>query len=322
MPDNCPICETELREKRPGTVTGYDCPRCGPFVMSDRTKGSLQARILRGSEEGRDPEEQRAVISHSIRRMYKKDEDPWPPIDNQLIEAVSKNPLPNVAEQADNLIIWFAENGASGREYSIQPSMYQSIIGVTSPEGVGLILRHLLAKEFIETRRGMTFACHGQGMAILSFRGWQHYEQLKRGAVNSRKAFMAMEYGNEELDEIVDECFKPAVADTGFELYRLNEKPRAGLIDDRLRVEIRNSRFLISDLTHDNRGAYWEAGYAEGLGKPVIYTCKKDVFNKTHFDTNHHLTVIWDAANLQEAANELKATIRATLPDEAKLSDD
>jgi nucleoside 2-deoxyribosyltransferase len=97
------------------------------------------------------------------------------------------------------------------------------------------------------------------------------------------------------------------------------------LIDDRLRVEIRQSRFLLADLTHHNKGAYWEAGFAEGLGKPVIYLCRKDVFEDksqgTHFDTNHHLTVVWDLENLGEAAEKLKATIRATLPGEAQISD-
>lgn len=38
-------------------------------------------------------------------------------------------------------------------------------------------------------------------------------------------------------------------------------------------------------------------------------------------DTNHHLSVIWDAQTLPLAAEQLKATIRATLPDEAKLQD-
>jgi hypothetical protein len=32
--------------------------------------------------------------------------------------------------------------------------------------------------------------------------------------------------------------------------------------------------------------------------------------------------VTWDDENLQEAAEELKATIRATLPGEAKLKDE
>jgi hypothetical protein len=42
---------------------------------------------------------------------------------------------------------------------------------------------------------------------------------------------------------------------------------------------------------------------------------------KVHFDTNHHLTVIWDPENLQDAAT-VCATIRATLPAEAKMPAD
>jgi nucleoside 2-deoxyribosyltransferase len=160
--------------------------------------------------------------------------------------------------------------------------------------------------------------------ATLTVEGWQYYEKLRKGDIDSRKAFMAMEYGDEQLDKIVENVFKPAVKQTGFDLFKLVDRPKAGLIDDRLRVEIQTSRFLIADLTHENAGAYWEAGYAEGLGKPVIYTCKKKKFEeqKTHFDTNHHLTIPWDAENPKEAAERLKATIRATLPEQAKLTDD
>lgn len=157
----------------------------------------------------------------------------------------------------------------------------------------------------------------------LTLKGWELYEELQRGKASGRHAFMAMPFGNAELDIIVEEHFKPAVKATGFNLKRLDDGQPAGLIDDRLRVEIRQSRFLIADLTHENRGAYWEAGYAEGLGKPVIYTCRRDVFDDktkgTHFDTNHHLTVVWETGRMPEAIEKLKATIRATLPEEAKL---
>ena len=70
------------------------------------------------------------------------------------------------------------------------------------------------------------------------------------------------------------------------------------------------------DLTHGNRGAYWEAGYAEGLGKPVIYTCEQAKFAEgSHFDTNHHLHVLWDEASIDLAMGKLKATIMATIPE-------
>lgn len=90
---------------------------------------------------------------------------------------------------------------------------------------------------------------------------------------------------------------------------------------------MRATRFLVCDLTHGNRGAYWEAGFAEGLGIPVIYTCRRDVFEDPahefhpHFDAAHWVTVPWDPANLLAAATKLKVTVRATLPAEARLED-
>lgn len=88
-------------------------------------------------------------------------------------------------------------------------------------------------------------------------------------------------------------------------------------------MELRRSRFTIAELTDDNSGAYWEAGYAEGLGRPVIYTCGKGFFDGpgTHFDTNHHQTIVWESGALDDAAAQLKAMIRVTLPEEAIQED-
>ena len=164
----------------------------------------------------------------------------------------------------------------------------------------------------------------GRAHVTPTFQGWDWYESLRRGGGTYHKAFMAMKFGDADLDKVVDTVFRVAVEQAGFHLVRLDDTPRAGLIDDRLRVEIQSSDLLISDLTHDNLGAYWEAGYAEGLGKPVVYTCEKAKFEaeKTHFDTNHHLTIVWDKGAPQAAGEALKATIRATLPELARQQDD
>jgi hypothetical protein len=154
--------------------------------------------------------------------------------------------------------------------------------------------------------------------------GWKKYEDLKRVKVDSRLAFMAMKFREPEVDRAVETCFKPAVARTGFELRKLTDQQPAGSIDNQIRAAILSGRFVVADLTHGSHGAYWEAGYAEGLGLPVIYTCQKSRWDaqKTHFDTNHMVTIIWDEADLSKAGNELAATIRATLRAEAKQSDD
>ena len=91
----------------------------------------------------------------------------------------------------------------------------------------------------------------------------------------------------------------------------------AGIIDNIMRTRIRVAKFVIADLTHNNNGAYWEAGYAEGLGKPVIYICEKEKFDKegTHFDTNHCTTIFWSKSrdNDEDFRQELTATLHRSL---------
>jgi nucleoside 2-deoxyribosyltransferase len=163
----------------------------------------------------------------------------------------------------------------------------------------------------------------GQLSIQLTPDGWQSYTDLLQARVESRTAFMAMQFGDPVLEQMVQHCFKPAVARTGFTLRKLNDEQPAGLIDNQMRSALLSSRFIVADLSHANLGAYWEAGFAEGLGRPVIYTCEKSMWDqkKTHFDTNHMLTIIWQDSNRKSAEDQLVAAIRATLRSEAIQTD-
>ena len=231
-----------------------------------------------------------------------------------------KGSLPSVIEQANNLLHHFATSTKElGKTIRFSaPEEWIGRTGAQSKEGV-LALFEFLHESGLLKEEGSTLNSYAFSITV---KGWQHHEELQKQATDSTKAFMAMQFGEAELDTIVDDIFRPAVAQTGFRLQKLNDEQSAGLIDDQLRVQIRRSRFLIADLTHGNKGAYWEAGFAEGIGIPVIYTCKESDFEKeSHFDTNHHLTVMWNPDNPKEAADKLKATIRATLPEVAKMED-
>ena len=314
----CVVCgDTEFSTERPsnGNVEVI-CNRCGKFILS----GTVHAILERTPRD----EKGIAILSHAIRKL--QDGEGNPLITTPMLNNIENNKiLPEVGEQADILINLLGEEcPGPGEEVHIHPLIHMSIIGAVTKTGVKFIVDYMKNDGFTtvdfygdehDWLRGWKCA--------LTFKGWERYSEIQRGLADSRKMFMAMPFGNEELDRIFKDYFKPAVAQTGFDLRRLDEKPKAGLIDDRLRVEILTSRLLIAELTNENRGAYWEAGYAEGLGKPVIYTCEKEYFDKNeiHFDTNHHLTVRWDKDNIGEACEELKATIRATMPTEAILED-
>jgi hypothetical protein len=142
--------------------------------------------------------------------------------------------------------------------------------------------------------------------------------------IESRTAFMALKFDQAAVERMVQECVRAAVKRTGFELRILTDQQGAGLIDNKIRAGLLAARFVISDLTYGSHGAYWEAGFGEGRGIPVIYTCERAEWekNKTHFDTNHMGTIIWDKADLKKAEDALVAMIRATLRAEAKQTDD
>lgn len=319
MTNPCPVCKTELRKTESrGDRYFYDCPRCGPFSLS----GTVQTMIQGQLEQYKDGS---AKLSHALYRMTRRQQ--WAMVTSDLLENILvQTELPRPQEQLENLILWLGESQPSmGRVIQVTNDAIAAI-GVIDSAGLGFMVSQAIDAGLVSgsVQQMMSGDCIIPS-AQLTLSGWKWFEDLNRGKSSSRMAFMAMQFGDQELDRIYGDHFKLAVAATGFDLKRVDEGQPAGLIDDRLRVDIRQSRFLIADLTHQNRGAYWEAGFAEGLGKPVIYTCRKDVFeNKaegTHFDTNHHLTVVWHPERLEEAVTRLKATIRATLPDEAKLDD-
>ncbi|MDI6447980.1 hypothetical protein [Anaerobaca lacustris] len=276
-----------------------------------------------------DAKQKIAVLSHWIRDKHEaviagefKGEERVI-LTDELVASIIHTVPPSPFQQANNLILWLGNARLPyGERVSIQPATHQSIVGAITPHGFLFVLKHLLTEGLIDGPAPTV--SEGRTDARLTFDGWRRYDELKRASSDSRKAFMAMKYGDKRLDKLFEDVLRPAVKQTGFDLVRLIDRPKAGLIDNRLRVEIRTSRFLVADLTDENPGAYWEAGYAEGLGKPVIYTCEKTKFEtcKTHFDTNHHLTLQWDSNGSTEMVEELKATIRATLPVEAKLTDD
>jgi hypothetical protein len=312
---HCPVCKSSLTKPSVPALNRnqFSCPRCGVFVLTDEVVDDLPSILVKDAA---------AKISHALRRAQENNslaEFSW-----ATIVAVVGRTLPRPREQADLLVRWIGENiPGPGERIRIEPITHMGIIGAKTPAGFEMVILYLFETGLVTGILSETLDSQGEGNVTLSFKGWEHYENLREGAGKYRKAFMAMKFNDSQLDSVFKDVFKPFAKQAGFDLFALNEINYTGLIDDRLRVEIQASDFLVSDLTHENAGAYWEAGYAEGMGKPVIYTCERQKFKsqQPHFDVNHHLTVLWDDADPSVAGEQLKATIRATLPHLAKMND-
>jgi hypothetical protein len=323
---SCPVCETpDAKGSNVGTRGGFriDCRRCGEFDLSGTAMAVLPHELSKGIN-------RRALMSHALRRMGSSQVSPPLSVNANMFDSFwPTDRLPTPQKQADDLLLILGDNQPSPETHGRMAAFYLGAwIGTTlhshhPHNGLNWILQHLLGANLLTFSTDTTHSDRPVISARLTMLGWGRFEELKRVQTSSRTAFMAMRFGQQQLDDIVEQVFKPAVLRTGFELKKLTDEQPAGLIDDQIRAAILSARFVIADLTHGSHGAYWEAGFAEGLNLPVIYTCEKSAWEqtKTHFDTNHLLTIIWDPTNPHTAGEALTATIRATLRTEAHQQD-
>lgn len=321
---SCPICDDpDATEQLIANGKLISCRRCGPWIID-----SISASIPDGLQSklgawDLNSIHRRSRLSHLIRQ--RSNGGNWVQVSFFSLEDWKlEDPLPTPAEQLDSLVLLIGDQQPSpGNGANLDPQAIAATVGMTITRSQNTDFEWLLTqpetKEWVVDRN---YRLH-EIYLFLTLGGWARYRELKHQHVESRRVLMAMKFGDTELNNIVEMAFRPAVTRAGFELRLLNEKQPAGLIDDQLRVALRTSRFVIADLTHSNNGAYWEAGFAEGLGRPVIYTCRDDVWRerKTHFDTNHLVTVSWLPDQVARVSERLTATIRATLPAEAKMVD-
>jgi nucleoside 2-deoxyribosyltransferase len=86
----------------------------------------------------------------------------------------------------------------------------------------------------------------------------------------------------------------------------------------RIKKEIRNAQFVVADLTDERPSCYFEAGYAEALGKPIIYVASKQSVARPGSKTNIHFDIHMNMnyfSNHSELKEKLSLTIKKNRKD-------
>ncbi len=151
-------------------------------------------------------------------------------------------------------------------------------------------------------------ADEGNGFFQLTHKALERIYELQKNQTNNKNVFVAMKFGEEmkELREKIKEGLKE------FNVRIMDEIEHNHQIIPEMLYEIRNSRFVIAELSHHNNGAYYEAGYALGLGKEVIHICdKKELKSGLHFDVAQVNTIFYDS--IDEIPEKLRKRIEATI---------
>ena len=108
------------------------------------------------------------------------------------------------------------------------------------------------------------------------------------------------------------EALEFTLADFDVVAIRIDKEHPLEDIVGRIKKEIKDAHFVIADLTDERPSCYFEAGYAEALGRPTIYLASKDsVINpgtntKVHFDIHMNVNFF---SNHEEMTDKVKAVI-------------
>ncbi len=126
--------------------------------------------------------------------------------------------------------------------------------------------------------------------------GWARVGELSGGAERHRNpAFVAMWFGAKELRNEMDrlwlEFIKPAIEAAGYKAKRADTDEHNEPIMDMVIEYIRQAPFLVAELSDNNKGVYFEAGFAKGRGIEVIYCCREG--HEPHFDVTAINLVKW-----------------------------
>ena len=160
---------------------------------------------------------------------------------------------------------------------------------------------------------------------LVTPKGFAHHEESGK-TIDSSRVFVAMWF-SEEMDEVYDEAIAPAIRAAGYEPVRVDREDHIGKIDDEIIAQIRRARFIIADFTAADKekprgGVYYEAGFAYGLGREVIYTCRADFVEALHFDTRQFNHLIWEMGKLPDFRKALQFRIERNIGQGKKTPDD
>ena len=338
----CPACTSNANQSYNFPFMFYECPVCGrfelpvPLELCGINRNHLAAYLVYHAFKDNIPKSIIENRYHTTRSKeecdkYRKElEDQglqggYPVhMDADIIEAWYPK---NFSERVDQILLYIANHTDHiGQPLQLLVNCLLNVLfidkqevdnGFNSPtrgqwivrnedeliQEANYMLRYLRQQSYIEADDFTEFK---KIYVVLTPKGYARVDELQKNTANGRNVLVAMSFDH---TEVLREAIRKGISQAGYIAIFIDEVQHNNFITPELLKYIKDSKFVVVDLTHQNNGAYFEEGYAMGLGKPVIQLCKHDV--KLHFDVAQKNTIMWESEDdiPGKLCNRIKATI-------------
>lgn len=265
--NKCPLCQLSQIEVYP--ISSNDmyriiCKRCGEFKISEECLDQKEEHL-----------KEIGYVLSGLNREIRRDKGKCLEFLTSNIEKyTSEYPVPdlNNVEQKASKLLKYIKNRTSYFGQNVGIRMNTDIPVAYARNGqelfalIDLLVQKKLVKSFDANIEGE------QAKSVyLQADGWNLANESSKNR-QSDKGFIAVWFDDSMKESI--EVMEDVVRDIGYEPICIKDKFFSETIMDKALGEIRESRFVIVDLTGARESVYFEAGFAFGLGIDSIYVYK------------------------------------------------
>lgn len=261
----CPVCKTpdQLVQDIKHDVRKYTCIRCGVFSLTEDAWTIISSN-----------KDYRVRLSGRIRRATDAQGEFYTLIHTKNLEEVANDPgAPrNGLDRAHMLIRHIGTVTKFPGDFTPNEHFLPWLGRLNLEEAPDLqmlasSLREAGLVEYIVDQDD-----ENQFRFGLPVEGWRYFEELSRVGGSGDQAFVAMWF-HPDMDEVYDKGIYPVLDACGYKPYRVDRAANLDRVDSKVVAEIRRSRLMICDVTGERPSVHYEAGFAQGLGIPVIWCC-------------------------------------------------
>jgi len=182
---------------------------------------------------------------------------------------------------------------------------------IPDQQGCQAFLRELAEQEYIRFNKTPTGSIQFHVFSLTT-KFWEIVENLEKREVGNKRAFVAMWF-DMSMDDYYKNGIKKAIEESGYVPVRIDLKDFNEKICDEIIAEIKRAKFMIADCSEYRTAVFFEAGFAKGLGREVIFTVRKEDVDKLkeHFDTRQYNHIVYDSPEdlRKKLFNRIGATI-------------
>ena len=281
---HCYICGNEAdikdatKNSTAATKKFVTCKKCGEYQIGDRDS------ILLQNDEDKYKKE---CLSVMIRRHCELNKSQLFLHKGNYEELVNQYDSYEIDEKCDNFIYYLGERTKPGERIDILPCYFS--LPTASKDEFDFIIKYLMESELIEQNANRP----GEKPINLTVKGWKYLQEIMYNK-SSRNCFIAMTFTDDKVNKEYEESVSPVLKELGFEPIIVNKIQHNKDSVDRIKWGIKISRFVIADTRGLKQNVFYEAGYAMGLKKEVIWLCKNGEESKLPFDTRNLNHIIWE----------------------------